>query len=269
MSSVHGIDASPHQHHRGGPGINWEAVYQAGVRFVYLRAREGKDADEFPDGYSFQRHRQEALDAGLLVGAYQLYRGRHPPRYQAELLLESVGELRPGELPPAIDLEGIGLGRGPGSSERDLLPAVEVRAGLVAWVERVRQGLGIWPTIYTCPSDWAWIGGAVLSEVAACPLWLAAYADKRPAAPKPWQRLHIWQHSGSGRVEGIRPAVDLNLWQGTLDELQAWAVQAPEPTAPPAPSTEQVAQAALGLGQVAASEGINEAIRKGFRGGDR
>ena len=120
-TTVPGIDVSQHQ-----GVIDWPAVAAAGIRFAFVRALEGQTPDP-----TFERNRRGALEAGLLVGAYQYLRARHPGRYQADLLLEQLGDLGPGELPPAVDVE-----------ELDGQDAVAVRACVHAWVERTSMLLG-------------------------------------------------------------------------------------------------------------------------------
>lgn len=212
--AVRVIDVSPHQHPRGSAGPDWAAVLASGVVGVYLRAFEGKDPDEHgPGGYSFETHRRAALKAGLLVGAYQYLRARHPGAWQADLLCEALGDLGPGELPPAVDCE-----------ELDGRPVVEVQACLLAWVQRARAILGRDPVLYTGPAFWtAQLHGQVLSELAACPLWLAAYLPTQPPAPRPWARTALWQYTGSGTVAGVAGACDVSLWQGDEDSLRAFA----------------------------------------------
>ena len=202
------IDVSPHQHRKGGPGIDWKAVAASGVRGVYLRAFEGKDLDEHPGGYSFERHRQAALDAGLLVGAYQYLRARHRGAWQAEQLLVALGELGPRELPPAVDIETL-----------DGRPVPEAQACLIDWIATARRALGRDPVVYTYPHFWASeLRGEVVTEAADCPLWIAHYGVSRPIIPRPWQKAVCWQTTGSGTCPGIEGAVDRNVWlEGNLE----------------------------------------------------
>lgn len=208
------IDVSPHQHRPGGRGPDWAAVRASGVVGVYLRALEGKDLDEHPGGYSFERHRRAALDAGLMVGAYQYLRARHPGAWQADLLFEALGDLGPGELPPALDVETL-----------DGRSAIEVQACLLSWLARARAILGREPVVYTYPSFWAeQLHGAVLTEAGRCPLWIADYrARPAPEVPRPWGQAAIWQHSGDGRCPGVAGAVDRNRWLGDEAALRAFA----------------------------------------------
>lgn len=209
------IDVSPHQHRPGGRGPDWAAVKASGVVGVYLRALEGKDLDEHPGGYSFERHRRAALDAGLMVGAYQYLRARHPGAWQADLLFEALGDLGPGELPPAVDVETL-----------DGRPVVEVQACLLSWLARAQAILGRPPVVYTYPSFWAeQLHGAVLTEAGRCPLWIAHYGTPSPRIPSPWSAASMWQHTGEGgHQEGVAGDCDLNVWlDGDETALRAWA----------------------------------------------
>lgn len=209
------IDVSPHQHPRGSRGPDWRAVRASGVVGVYLRAFEGKDPDEHgPGGYSFEAHRRAALDAGLLVGAYQYLRARHPGAWQADLLLTALGELGPGELPPAVDVETL-----------DGRSVAEAQGCLLAWVQRAQAALGRDPVIYTYPSFWTdTLRGAVLTEAARCPLWIAHYGVPRPRIPAPWTTAMLWQHTGEGgRCPGVAGDCDLDVWLGDEAGLRAWA----------------------------------------------
>lgn len=202
--TVPGIDVSAHQ-----GVIDWSAVAASGVRFAYLRALEGKDLDP-----TFERNRREAREAGLLVGAYVYYRARHPARWQADLLLELLGDQLPGELPPALDVETL-----------DGRSAIEVQAGCLGWVDRVRAACGRDPVVYTYPAFWgAELHGTPLGELARCPLWIADYrARPAPEVPRPWGQAAIWQHSGDGRCPGVAGAVDRNRWLGDEASLRAFA----------------------------------------------
>lgn len=213
MTAPRIIDISPHQQAPGQPDPDWAAIRASGVVGVYLRGFEGKDLDEVPGGYSLERHRRAALDAGLLVGAYQYLRARHRGAWQAEQLLVALGDLGPGELPPAVDVE-----------ELDGRTVVETQACLLDWVTFAERCLGVPPVVYTGWHFWTQVlHGAVLSELARCPLWLAAYTRDLPPCPKPWGKVALWQHTDKAQVPGLRGGIDLSEWQGDEASLRAWA----------------------------------------------
>jgi lysozyme len=214
---VRGIDVSQAQ-----GVVAWDEVAASGIRFAYVRAFEGQDLDP-----TFARNRRAALAAGLLVGAYQYLRARHPGAYQADLLADLLGELGPGELPPALDVETL-------DDKAQDVP--EVQGCVLAWVQRMR-GRAYSPLIYTGPVFWSQrLRGQHLGEVAGCPLWIADYRPRpAPEVPQPWTHQTIWQHAGDGqgRCPGVRGWCDLNLAQ--LADLLTLAVPSDAATAVPLP----------------------------------
>src|SRR5690242_12546238 len=78
---------------------NWKAVYDAGVRFTYIKATESyADRD-------FTERMQNAKDAGLLRGPYMLPHLEFSNiADQVKLFVQTVGSDQ-GELPPMLDLE--------------------------------------------------------------------------------------------------------------------------------------------------------------------
>jgi lysozyme len=178
-----------------------------------LRAFEGKDPDEVPGGYSFEALRQQPRAAGLIVGAYQYFRARHPGDWQAGLLLKALGRLEPGELPPALDVE-----------ELDGQTAEKARSEILAWVLKVWKTIEEPPILYTGPFFWTkTLKGAELVELADCPLWIADYRkNAAPEIPRPFTRPLLWQTTDKGRFAGVVGSVDANRW--IAPELpQDWA----------------------------------------------
>jgi GH25 family lysozyme M1 (1,4-beta-N-acetylmuramidase) len=81
---------------------NWDAVYTAGVRFVYVKATDGGApaivrADGLVTG---------AKSVGMPVGLYHYGELTPSPEVQADVLHGEVHRLNAVGLPPALDLEG-------------------------------------------------------------------------------------------------------------------------------------------------------------------
>ena len=207
------VDISPHQQRPGQPPPDFVALRAAGVVGVMLRAFEGKDPDEVKGGYSFETLRQSARAAGLIVGAYQYFRARHPGDWQAELLLQALGRLEPGELPPALDVE-----------ELDGQSASKAREGVLSWVQKVSETIEEPPIIYTGPAFWKHtLKGESLSDLAGCPLWIADYRPSAvPEIPQPFTRPLLWQTTDKARFAGLAGAVDANRWIAK-ESPQQWA----------------------------------------------
>ncbi len=94
--TVEGIDVSKWQGE-----IAWDDVAAAGVTFAFIRTNHGLDIlDEW---YDFNW--SEARRVGVLRGTYQYFAPEEDPIEQAELLLERMGPLEVGDLPPVLDVE--------------------------------------------------------------------------------------------------------------------------------------------------------------------
>jgi LysM repeat protein len=60
------------------------------------------------------------------------------------------------------------------------------------------------------------------------PLWLAQYPnnyveDSKPYLPRGWYNWKFWQYSEKGKVNGINANVDLNVFNGSLEDLYKFA----------------------------------------------
>ena len=207
-ATLSGIDVSRYQQK-----VDWGAVAASGIRFCFIKATEGaRDVDTF-----FRRHWEGAAGTGILRGAYHFFRPQIPVAAQADLFLRTVGQLSPGDLRPALDLEGT-------AGWVDLPPANRAPLAL-SMLETIEKRLGVTPIVYTSP----WFATEILASTPALarfPIWIAQYTEAQsPAIPKPWSSWTFWQHSQSGTVPGISGAVDLDRFQGTLDDLKKLTLQ--------------------------------------------
>jgi lysozyme len=195
--TVPGIDVSYYQE-----TIDWRRVQRAGIRFAFIRLSDGATRDSM-----FAVNWAEARGAGLVRGAYQFFRPDQNVAAQADLMIAAMRGRAHDDLAPALDIEADGG-----------LPAAAVAARARAWIERVRDQLGVEPIVYTGNDLWRNGGAAAL---AAQPLWLAHYTPSCPTLPAPWTRWTFWQHTERGAAPGIDGPVDLDLFAGTLGELHA------------------------------------------------
>ena len=198
--TVPGIDVSYYQN-----DITWKRVRRAGIRYAFIRTSDGL---EYPDE-RFAKNWAGAKRAGLMRGAYQYFRPEQDPTSQADMMIAVL--LRdPGELPPVIDVENAG-GRSP----------AELVARMHTWIARVRERLGVEPIVYTGPEFWR--DRANNADLSAQPLWIAHYTRGCPTVPSPWRAWTFWQHTDNGRVPGIEGPVDLDMFAGTLTDLEDFA----------------------------------------------
>ena len=206
LSQVQGIDVS---HNQGT--VDWNAVVQAGQVFAFMKATDGITYTD----PQFATNWSGAKAAGLLRGAYHFYETNDDPTAQAENFLNAV-QLEPGDLPPVVDIERTTSGQS----------ASQIVQDLQTWLDVVEQATGLVPIIYTGPSYWDSLGTSAFGRY---PLWVAEYGVASPKLPSGWTCWTFWQSSESGTVAGISP-VDLDVFGGTLAELEALAAPTPGPS---------------------------------------
>ena len=192
-----GIDVSYYQ-----GDITWSRVRRAGVQFAFVRVSDGATILDT----KFAANWSGARQAGVLRGAYQFFRPEEDPIAQANVLVRELRKRGAGELPPVIDIEVTGG-----------LPLATVVARARVWIEHVRSQLGVEPIVYTNPGMWRW-GGA--TELGRQLLWLAHYTHACPTVPPPWSRWTFWQYTDNGRVDGIDGPVDLDVFDGSPEQLR-------------------------------------------------
>ncbi len=220
---VRGIDVSRYQ-----PKVDWAKVKAAGIALAVPKASQSNWADPM-----FASHWAGAKSAGLLRGAYHFFVPDMDPLKQAAAYLKALGS-DPGDLPPVLDVEA-----------KTTNPA-QLAKDAEKWLAEVEKQLGKRAVIYT--AAWYWnstmlIGGKYPAWASERPLWVAAYPVKdgtptleqlaqgkyKPLLPKGWDKCAFWQYSERGRVDGVantdgKPAnVDLNVFEGTLEDLGKFA----------------------------------------------
>lgn len=215
---VHGIDVSYYQ-----GDIDWTAVAADGYGFAITRISH---SNTFMDP-EFDTNWAAIKEVGLIRGAYQYFEPGDDVAAQAQIVIDAIGMLGPGDLPAVIDVE-TNSGVGPAA----------VASAVGEWLELVEAGTGKKPIIYT--GKYFWQDNVGSAAYADYPLWHAAYpnACQPPAPPPPecgscpnladqWSDWVMWQFSSSGDVAGISGNVDLNVWKGDLESLQAFAGMGP------------------------------------------
>lgn len=197
---VSGIDVSHFQDQ-----IDWQQVRSVGVIFAFIKATEGTSHSD--PQFAGNWHRAKA--ARVLRGAYHYFHPQVDPQRQARFFLDKLNG-DPGELPPVLDLEVL-TGASPG----------QVIAGAGRWMELVAAELDRSPVLYTGSAFWRRTlnNSTALSDY---PLWIAHYTSaSNPVVPAAWPAWTFWQFSQQGRVAGISGDVDLDVFNGTVDDLQA------------------------------------------------
>jgi len=197
--------------------VDWGAVAASGIQFCFIKATEGA-ANVDP---RFLENWRGAGAAGLARGAYHFFHPSVPASTQVESFIRTVVRLEPGDLPPVLDLE-VPLAWA-GIEQGACAPLA------LQWLETVESRLGVTPIVYLSPA----FATEILRNAPALerfPVWLAHYTDAAaPDVAKPWNSWTFWQYTREGKAPGVTLPVDLDRFNGTLDDLKALAVK-PEPS---------------------------------------
>ena len=197
--TVRGIDVSHYQEQ-----IDWAAVaaYQPfgnPVRFAFIKATEGIDIDDEYFEYNFWQARKH----GIMRGAYHVLSSKSSVTEQAEHFCNTVN-LQDNDMIPVLDIEGLG----------DYKPE-QLRMAVLRWMNIVEHHYGVIPMIYTSFSfKMNYLNGP---EFARYPYWIAHYYVSKLKYTGEWQ---FWQFTDVGHVDGIRGYVDMNIYNGTVEELE-------------------------------------------------
>src|SRR5690606_25157857 len=175
-----GIDVSYYQ-----GNVNWSAVANDGQAFAIARVNHGDFMDpEFGDNWKGIR------DVGMIRGAYQYFDPGGDPVAQANVFVDKVGMLGPGDLPGVIDVEST-----------DGLSPSQIATNVGIWIDIVTEGTGRQPIIYT--GSYFWNDNVGTDAYNDHPLWIAHYTTNCPNMPNAWADWAIWQYSSTGSVAGI------------------------------------------------------------------
>ncbi len=201
---VHGIDISHYQGH-----INWEELIhnketKFPIHFVFMKATEGGDlSDE-----TFTKNFDLAHEHGFIRGAYHYFVPTTDADKQADFFISTV-QLLPGDLPPVLDVETTGK-----------LPPKELKAAVKTWLDRAEGHYGVKPILYTSYKfKQRYLNDSVFNTY---PYWIAHYYVDSVRYDGQW---HFWQHTDVGSVPGIKEDVDLDVFNGTFEELLALTLQ--------------------------------------------
>lgn len=203
--SLTAIDVS---HHSGA--VDWQQVVEQGLGLVYLKASEGVDSAD----PMFEEHWKTLGELGIARGAYHFFVTEDDPEEQARFFLSRL-ELRPGDLPPVVDIELIGHGT-----------TGDLKASLRRFLEIVEAELGVTPVIYTSPNFWNAHFDASFSRY---PLWIAEYGVDQPTLPAGWSSWLMWQYEENAAVPGIEKGADRSRLHPEAD-VQAIMVQPAPPS---------------------------------------
>ncbi|MCA9692061.1 MAG: hypothetical protein KC636_20835, partial [Myxococcales bacterium] len=201
-----GIDVSYYQ-----GSIDWNAVAADGVKFAWVRVSH---STAFFDP-QFDANLAGARAAGIHTGVYQYFEPTEDPIAQADLLLEHMGPLVPGDLPPMIDVESV-----------DKVPPGPYADAIRAWLDHVEAATGVKGFIYT--GYYYWNDNVGTDEFVDHPLWIANYNPGCPLIPDYWGKWTIHQYCACESIAGIAGDVDGDHFNGDLAALEQFTVDGGE-----------------------------------------
>ncbi len=192
-----GLDLSAHN------GVaDFDSVAAAGVDFVYLKASEGSS---FRDP-AFIRNYVAARRTPLAIGAYHYFRFDRDGISQADNLLNALKDLRL-DLPLAVDVE---------EWHNDAtVPTDLVVERLNAMLSRLRDA-GHRVIVYTNKN-----GHSRFLRDLDVELWICSFTSP-PIGRTDWR---LWQHSHISRIPGVSGFVDMDTFNGTREEWEAFLAQ--------------------------------------------
>jgi lysozyme len=185
--------------------IDWNKVKNAGKVFAIARIGDGTYVDP-----KFDANWAGIKSVGLIRGAYQFFRPAEDPTTQADIVVSKVGKLGADDLPVTIDVEAA-----------DGVSAATIEARIATWVARVTAGTGKAPIVYT--GKYFWNDNVKSTAQRNNALWIAQYGPTCPDIPSPWTDWKFFQFSEKGAVSGISGNVDLDKFNGSRNDLLAFA----------------------------------------------
>lgn len=195
---IHGIDVSRYQ-----GNIRWDLIKHPDttkkIDFVFIRSTYGTNKDLlFPVNWAL------GSANNFTLGAYHYYWANTNSTEQAKNFIEVVA-LRKGDLPPVLDIE--------------TLPQFQSKSnwlkGIKNWLYLVETHYGEKPIIYTGECFYR-------HHLEPDPffknyprLWIANYNN----ILQPNSNWHFWQYSDKVKMEGIKGAVDFNVFKNDFNSF--------------------------------------------------
>ena len=198
--SVYGVDVARYQ-----GDIDWERLSMAKidgheVTFVIAKATEGAD---YSDPY-FETNFVQSRKNGFVRGAYHFFTPGTVPYFQIQNFVRTVGNLEEGDLPPILDVE-----------KADGISKAQLQEDVLKWLVEIERIYKVRPILYTFINfKRKYLDRSEFDEY---PLWIANYSDSL-SYDGDWE---FWQYSESGKVDGISPYVDLDVYHTTLESFES------------------------------------------------
>lgn len=192
-----GLDVSEYQGE-----IDWDLVEdfenEYPIEFVFIRATAGNDRED----QQFDENWLAAKNRKMIRGAYHYYRPNENSLEQAKLFIKTV-HLKKGDLPPVLDIEKLPKGQSLDS----------LKIGLRRWLNAVEAHYKVKPIIYTGEK---YYDDFLKEDFSDYLFWIANYNFYREKIEDDWL---FWQFTEKGSVSGIKGNVDVNIFNGDVEQL--------------------------------------------------
>lgn len=193
--TVHGIDLSRHQ-----AKVNWAVVASQDIHFAFVKATEGR---KYVDSLYCQNW-EDIRKVGIKRGAYHFFRPSLDAEEQARNFINTV-DMQYGDLPPVIDIE----------ESEDLSREIVIKQ-VKKWLYLVELEYSIRPIIYT---HYKFYNKFIAGEFDKYPIWIAKYGSGEAPRLGGSAKWTFWQYGNRGKLNGIDGYVDLDVFNGSIDEL--------------------------------------------------
>ncbi len=200
--TVHGLDVSHFV-----CSVDWLDVRRAtyngvSVKFAITRATSGTNSVDM----EFDANWAGIKKVGLIRGAYHYLKPAQSAISQAAKYLSKAMPER-GDLPPILDIE-----------ETNNLNDKQMRSAIAQWLHYVERNTKMRPIIYVNRSYFEQYIRGYFDDY---PVWIAAYGVGEEKLPEGviWQ---FWQHTDKARINGASEWVDLNVFNGNLQQLRGF-----------------------------------------------
>ena len=206
LYEVQGIDVS---HYQGD--IDWKKIEEQKIDFAFIKATEGSSYVDT----QFRTNWQAAGQTQINVGAYHFFSFDSDAKMQAQLYMDTVGDLS-GRMIPVVDVEYYG-------DKAKYPPKREIVVEeLQEMLNLLEEHYGVKPMIYTTYQVYyKYIKGG-FDEY---PLWIRnVYYSPNVDIGNEWE---VWQYSDTAVLKGYQgneKYIDRNVFNGTKEEFKALMV---------------------------------------------
>jgi len=174
------------------------------LEFVFIRATAGNDKVDA----RFSENWLGAKNRKIIRGAYHYYRPNENSLEQAKLFIKTV-KLKKGDLPPVLDIEKLPKGQSLDS----------LKVGLRRWLNAVEAHFKVKPIIYTGEK---YYDDFLKDDFSDYLFWIANYNFYREKIGEDWL---FWQFTEKATVTGIKGNVDVNIFNGDVEQLRFITVE--------------------------------------------